>query len=118
MLWPKLFLQGPEGMLMLRRHLSYLYKEGTRPSSCLVAMSSFDSFIFHFPDVAIGVIDTDYGSLVGVVLFNHLQVDFDTKPSDRAARMIIHVIMMLDVAEMEDLDAIFRGEGGFGSSSV
>ncbi|VAH31909.1 unnamed protein product [Triticum turgidum subsp. durum] len=64
------------------------------------------------------VINTDYDSLVGVVLFNHLEVDFDVKPSDRAAWMIVHVITMLDVAEVEDIDAIFRGEGGFGSSGV
>ena len=64
------------------------------------------------------MIDIDYNSLVGVVLFNHLEVDFDVKPSDCAARMIVHVITMSDVAEVEDLDAIFRGEGGFGSSGV
>ncbi|XBI67202.1 hypothetical protein VPH35_046603 [Triticum aestivum] len=114
-----LFLKGPEGMLMLRRHLSYLQKEGTRPSSCLVAVFSFDSFVQQrgtWPSS--WVIDTDYGRLVGVVLFNHLEVDFDMKPSDRAAWMIVHVITMSDVAEVEDLDAIFRGEGGFGSSDV
>uniref|UniRef100_A0A3B6PS26 dUTP diphosphatase n=1 Tax=Triticum aestivum TaxID=4565 RepID=A0A3B6PS26_WHEAT len=119
-----IYLQGPEGMLMLRRHLSYLQKEGTRPSSCLVAVSSFDSFVQQRGDLAFfmsrakRVIDTDYDSLVGVVLFNHLEVDFDVKPNDRAARMIVHVITMPDVAEVEDLDAIFWREGGFGSSDV
>ncbi|XBI49637.1 hypothetical protein VPH35_113177 [Triticum aestivum] len=68
--------------------------------------------------VAKGVIDTDYSSLVGVMLFNHSEVDFDVKPRDRAARMIVHVITMLDVDEVEDLDTIFRGEEGFGSSGV
>ncbi|XP_044414670.1 deoxyuridine 5'-triphosphate nucleotidohydrolase isoform X2 [Triticum aestivum] len=120
----QIYLQGPEGMLMLRRHLSYLQKEGTRPSSCLVAVSSFDSFVQQRGDLAFfmsrakRVIDTDYDSLVGVVLFNHLEVDFDVKPNDRAARMIVHVITMPDVAEVEDLDAIFWREGGFGSSDV
>ena len=68
--------------------------------------------------MVVGVIDTDYDSLVGVVLFNYLEVDFDVKPSDRVARMIVHVITMPDVAKVEDLDAIFRGEGGFGSFGV
>ncbi|XP_037454685.1 uncharacterized protein LOC119325031 isoform X3 [Triticum dicoccoides] len=74
-----IYLQGPEGMLMLRRHLSYLQKEGTRLSSCLVAVSSFDSFVQQRGDLAFfmsrakRVIDTDYDSLVGVVLFNHLR---------------------------------------------
>ncbi|KAF7086674.1 hypothetical protein CFC21_089949 [Triticum aestivum] len=120
----QIYLQGPEGMLMLRRHLSYLQKERTRPSSCLVAVSSFDSFVQQRGDLAFfmslakRVIDTDYDSLVGVVLFNHLEVDFDVKPIDRAARMIVHVIMMPDIAEVEHLDTIFQREGGFGSSGV
>ncbi|XBI40489.1 hypothetical protein VPH35_125075 [Triticum aestivum] len=111
-------------MLMLRRHLSYLQKEGTQPSSCLVAVSSFDSFVQQrgylafFMSQAKRMIDTDYDILVGVVLFNHLEVDFDVKHINRAAWMIVHVIMMPDVTEVEDLDAIFRGEGGFGSSGV
>ncbi|XBI73851.1 hypothetical protein VPH35_067509 [Triticum aestivum] len=131
----KIYLQGPEVHYIKIpcnfRHLSYLQKEGTWPSSCLVAVSSFDSFVQQRGDLAFfisrakskdwppaGVINTDYDSLVGVMLFNHLEVDFDVKPSDRAAWMIVHVITMPDVSEVEDLDAIFRGEGGFGSSDV
>uniref|UniRef100_A0A453CZF8 dUTP diphosphatase n=1 Tax=Aegilops tauschii subsp. strangulata TaxID=200361 RepID=A0A453CZF8_AEGTS len=52
------------------------------------------------------------------MLFNHSEVDFAVKPGDRAARMIIHVIPTPDVAEVEDLDAIVRGEGGFGFAGV
>ena len=62
-----------------------------------------------------GVIDADYHSPVGVVLFNHSEVDFVVKPSDRVARMIVHVITH---GTVEDLDAIFQGEGGSGSSGV
>uniref|UniRef100_A0A8R7UV81 Uncharacterized protein n=1 Tax=Triticum urartu TaxID=4572 RepID=A0A8R7UV81_TRIUA len=32
-------------------HLSYLQKEGTRPSSCLAVVSSFDSFLQHGGDM-------------------------------------------------------------------
>ncbi|KAF7079044.1 hypothetical protein CFC21_083350 [Triticum aestivum] len=75
--------------------------EGTCPSSRLVQQ-----------------VRTSLRLLVGVVLFNHLEMDFDVKPDDHATWMIVHVIATPDVAEVEDLDAIFRGEGGFGSSSV
>lgn len=65
-----------------------------------------------------GVIDADYRGPVGVVLFNHSDVDFAVKPGDRIAQMIIQVIVTPDVVEVEDLDATVRGEGGFGSTGV
>uniref|UniRef100_A0A453RW24 dUTP diphosphatase n=1 Tax=Aegilops tauschii subsp. strangulata TaxID=200361 RepID=A0A453RW24_AEGTS len=68
--------------------------------------------------MAAGVIDADYRSPVGVVLFSHSEVDFSVKPGDRVAWMISHVIAAPEVAEVEDLDAIVRREGGFGSASV
>ncbi|XBI32671.1 hypothetical protein VPH35_056093 [Triticum aestivum] len=118
----------------------FILQEGTQPSSRLAAMSPNDSFVqqggdppffmsrattltsFHFPDVATGVIDTDYRCLVGVVLFNHLEVDFTVKPGDRVAQMIVQVIVTPEVAELEDLDTIVwgggGGEGGLGSTSI
>jgi dUTP pyrophosphatase len=52
------------------------------------------------------------------VLFNHSEVDFAVKPGDRIAQLIIQVIATPEVAEVEDLDATVRGEGGFGSTGV
>ncbi|KAM3295004.1 hypothetical protein ACQJBY_037703 [Aegilops geniculata] len=72
----------------------------------------------HSIDVGAGVIDADYRGPVGVVLFNHSEVDFAVKPGDRIAQMIIQVIATPEVAEVEDLDATVRGEGGFGSTGV
>uniref|UniRef100_A0ACD5W8Q2 Uncharacterized protein n=1 Tax=Avena sativa TaxID=4498 RepID=A0ACD5W8Q2_AVESA len=72
----------------------------------------------HSIDVGAGVIDADYRGPVGVVLFNHSEVDFAVKPGDRIAQLIIEVIMTPEVAEVEDLDATVRGEGGFGSTGV
>ncbi|XBI63480.1 hypothetical protein VPH35_043883 [Triticum aestivum] len=113
-----------------------LLMEGTRPSSRLTAASLVDSFMqqgghphfftsrattltsFHFPDVATGVIDTDYRCPVGVMLFKHSEVDFAVKPGDRVVQMIVQVIAKPEVAEVEDLDTIIWGEGGFGSTSV
>uniref|UniRef100_A0A0D9VX92 Deoxyuridine 5'-triphosphate nucleotidohydrolase n=1 Tax=Leersia perrieri TaxID=77586 RepID=A0A0D9VX92_9ORYZ len=72
----------------------------------------------HSIDVGAGVIDADYRGPVGVILFNHSDVDFVVKPGDRIAQMIIEVIVTPEVAEVEDLDATVRGEGGFGSTGV
>uniref|UniRef100_A0A453H1T0 Deoxyuridine 5'-triphosphate nucleotidohydrolase n=1 Tax=Aegilops tauschii subsp. strangulata TaxID=200361 RepID=A0A453H1T0_AEGTS len=72
----------------------------------------------HAIDAGAGVIDADYRGPVGVVLFNHSEVDFVVKPGDRVAQMIIQVIATPEVAEVEDLDATVRGEGGFGSTGV
>ncbi|RCV41550.1 hypothetical protein SETIT_9G145300v2 [Setaria italica] len=72
----------------------------------------------HSIDVGAGVIDADYRGPVGVILFNHSDVDFAVKPGDRIAQMIIEVIATPEVAEVEDLDATVRGEGGFGSTGV
>ncbi|KAM0852381.1 hypothetical protein ACQ4PT_051800 [Festuca glaucescens] len=72
----------------------------------------------HSIDVGAGVIDADYRGPVGVVLFNHSEVDFAVKPGDRIAQLIIQVIATPEVAEVEDLDATVRGEGGFGSTGV
>ncbi|GJM96130.1 hypothetical protein PR202_ga12942 [Eleusine coracana subsp. coracana] len=72
----------------------------------------------HSIDVGAGVIDADYRGPVGVILFNHSDVDLAVKPGDRIAQMIIEVIATPEVAEVEDLDATVRGEGGFGSTGV
>ncbi|XBI87739.1 hypothetical protein VPH35_025782 [Triticum aestivum] len=114
----------------------FILQEGTQPSSRLAAVSPIDSFVqqgwdspfftsrattltsFHFPDVATGVIDADYRCLVGVVLFNHLEVDFTVKPGDDVTQMIVQVIMTPEVAEVEDLGTIVWGERGLGSTNI
>ncbi|XP_062159267.1 deoxyuridine 5'-triphosphate nucleotidohydrolase [Alnus glutinosa] len=72
----------------------------------------------HSIDVGAGVIDADYRGPVGVVLFNHADVDFEVKAGDRIAQLIIEKIMTPDVMEVEDLDSTVRGGGGFGSTGV
>ncbi|KAM0951606.1 putative dUTP diphosphatase [Dioscorea sansibarensis] len=72
----------------------------------------------HAIDVGAGVIDADYRGPVGVILFNHSDVDFTVKPGDRIAQMIIERILTPKVLEVEDLDATARGAGGFGSTGV
>ncbi|XP_042519438.1 deoxyuridine 5'-triphosphate nucleotidohydrolase [Macadamia integrifolia] len=72
----------------------------------------------HSIDVGAGVIDADYRGPVGVILFNHSDVDFEVKPGDRIAQLIIEKIMTPAVLEVEDLDSTVRGDGGFGSTGV
>jgi dUTP pyrophosphatase len=72
----------------------------------------------HSIDVGAGVIDADYRGPVGVILFNHSDLDFVVKAGDRIAQLIIEKIMTPDVMAVEDLDSTARGEGGFGSTGV
>ncbi|XP_008783462.2 deoxyuridine 5'-triphosphate nucleotidohydrolase-like [Phoenix dactylifera] len=72
----------------------------------------------HSIDVGAGVIDADYRGPVGVILFNHSDVDFEVKLGDRIAQMIIERIMTPDVVEVVDLDSTVRGAAGFGSTGV
>ncbi|KAE8796543.1 Deoxyuridine 5'-triphosphate nucleotidohydrolase [Hordeum vulgare] len=72
----------------------------------------------HAIDVGAGVVDADYRGPVGVVLFNHSDADFAVKPGDRVAQLVLERIATPDVAEVDDLDATVRGDGGFGSTGV
>ncbi|VYS59593.1 unnamed protein product [Arabidopsis thaliana] len=72
----------------------------------------------HSIDVGAGVIDADYRGPVGVILFNHSDVDFEVKFGDRIAQLIIEKIVTPEVVEVEDLDDTVRGDGGFGSTGV
>ncbi|CAK9146355.1 unnamed protein product [Ilex paraguariensis] len=72
----------------------------------------------HSIDVGAGVIDADYRGPVGVILFNHSDVDFEVEVGDRIAQMIIERILTPEVAEVDDLDSTVRGAAGFGSTGV
>ena len=72
----------------------------------------------NFIDVGAGVIDYDYRGNVGVILFNHSEVDFEVKRGDRIAQLILEKISMANAVEVDDLDDTVRGAGGFGSTGV
>ena len=72
----------------------------------------------HFIDVGAGVIDFDYRGNVGVILFNHSDVDFEVKRGDRIAQLVLERISMASAIEVEDLDETVRGSGGYGSTGV
>ncbi|KAL1813682.1 hypothetical protein DCAR_0626047 [Daucus carota subsp. sativus] len=72
----------------------------------------------HSIDVGAGVIDGDYRGPVGVILFNHSDIEFQVNVGDRIAQLILEKIMTPDVTEVDDLDDTVRGVGGFGSTGV
>lgn len=72
----------------------------------------------HSIDVGAGVIDHDYRGLVGIILFNHSDVDFIVKVGDRVAQLILEKIETPEVMEVEDLEETKRGTGGFGSTGL
>ena len=71
-----------------------------------------------FIDVGAGVIDADYRGEVGVVLFNHSEEDFEVKPGDRIAQLILEKIATPQVKEATDLPCTERGSEGFGSTGI
>ncbi|XP_031623784.1 deoxyuridine 5'-triphosphate nucleotidohydrolase-like [Contarinia nasturtii] len=72
----------------------------------------------NFIDVGAGVIDQDYRGNVGVILFNHSDVDFDVKKGDRIAQLICERIVYPNLKEVDSLTETTRGEGGFGSTGT
>jgi dUTP pyrophosphatase len=72
----------------------------------------------NFIDTGAGVVDYDYRGNVGVILFNHGDVDFEIKRGDRVAQLILERICMAGVEEVDELFETKRGTGGFGSTGV
>ena len=72
----------------------------------------------NFIDVGAGVVDFDYRGNVGVVLFNHADVDFTVSRGDRVAQLILERISMAPAVEVQELSDTTRGAGGFGSTGV
>ncbi|XP_043709855.1 deoxyuridine 5'-triphosphate nucleotidohydrolase [Telopea speciosissima] len=102
------------GKALVPTDLSIAIPEGTyariAPRSGLAWKNSID--------VGAGVIDADYRGPIGVILFNHADVDFEVKLGDRIAQLILEKIITPKVLEVEDLDSTVRGDGGFGSTGV
>lgn len=72
----------------------------------------------NFIDTGAGVVDEDYRGNLGVVLFNHSDVDFPVKKGDRVAQLVLEKIATPDIVEVDELDATDRGANGYGSTGV
>lgn len=64
------------------------------------------------------MIDEDYRGNVGVVLFNHSEIDFPVKKGDRIAQLICERIFYPVLEEVKSLDDTERGASGFGSTGT
>jgi dUTPase len=56
----------------------------------------YDFYLVFF---VAGVIDEDYRGPVGVILFNHADVDFEVNEGDRVAQLICEKIMYPEIVE-------------------
>lgn len=72
----------------------------------------------NFIDVGAGVIDEDYRGNLGIILFNHSDVDFEVKHGDRVAQLICERIFNPTLQQLNKLDDTERGNGGFGSTGI
>jgi dUTP pyrophosphatase len=69
-------------------------------------------------DIGAGVVDEDYRGNLGVVMFNHSEVEVNIKAGDRIAQLVCEKISYPEIQELETLDDTERGEGGFGSTGT
>ena len=71
----------------------------------------------HGIDVGAGVIDEDYRGNVGIILFNHGDLDYQVKQGERIAQLILEKIEIVQVREVpENFVKTLRGEAGYGST--
>ena len=65
-----------------------------------------------------GTIDSDYRGEIGIIMINWGNEPFTIRRRDRIAQMIISRVYRAELAEVDDLDATSRGQGGFGHTGV
>lgn len=64
----------------------------------------------------VGLIDSDYQGQVFVSLWNRGQTEFELKPFERMAQLVVVPVVQVQWNVVEDFDASHRGAGGFGST--
>ena len=69
-------------------------------------------------DIGADVVDADYRGEIGVVTFNHSDVDLFIKETDHVAQLIIEKINTSPLGEVDDLDDTDRGCDGYGSTGL
>ena len=69
-------------------------------------------------DIGAGVIDADYRGTIGVVMFNHSNINVNIEKGDRVAQLIIEKINMspLEEVNLDELTGTERGVGAYGST--
>ena len=66
----------------------------------------------------VGTLDEDFTGDIGVVLINLSNENFEVKPGERIAQLIISPIVQAALVEVETLDKTERGDGGFGHTGT
>ena len=72
----------------------------------------------NFIDVGAGVVDEDYRGNLGVVMFNHSDLEFAIAKGDRIAQLICERIFYPTLEEVKTLTDTKRGADGFGSTGT
>lgn len=72
----------------------------------------------HFIDIGAGVIDADYRGNIGIVMFNHSNVDYFVSRGDKVAQLICQKIYYPELLEVSQLSQSQRGTSGFGSTGL
>jgi len=61
-----------------------------------------------------GTIDPDYRGEIGVIVINHGREPFVIRRGERIAQMVVSRFARVELAEVAELTATMRGDGGFG----
>lgn len=90
------------------------------PNDCYARVAPRSGLTYkHGINVGAGVVDCDYRSEIGVILFNHsIETEFQVKKGDRIAQLIFEKIYNCTpkVVEYDELSDTCRGINGFGST--
>lgn len=65
-----------------------------------------------------GTIDSGYKNLIGVILINHSQNDFEIYNGDRIAQAVLNKVEQIEWEPVTEFKKTERGLKGFGSSGV
>lgn len=65
---------------------------------------------------SVGVIDSDYRGEIKVGLINQFNEDYEIKPNERIAQLVVQPIELPQIMKCDSLDDTQRGAGGFGST--
>ena len=83
-----------------------------RPRSGLAAKNGIS--VLNTP----GTIDADYRGELKVILINLGNKNFQIKPNDRIAQMILCPVLKAELEVVEELPNTIRGKEGFGSTGI
>ena len=66
----------------------------------------------------VGLIDSDYQGEIFVSLWNRTNVEYEIKPLDRVAQLVLMPVEIVQFNLVESFDQSSRGDAGFGSTGT